>query len=203
MPVTLETVTVDPLSLGDPADLPALFARPGPIELEIGCGKGGFLLRRAQAHPDRNFLGIEWANKFYQFAADRMARWGLDNVRIMRADAKHFVIHRLPPACIDALHIYHPDPWPKKRHHKRRLIDAAFTEAAVRALKPGSRWAIQTDHRDYFEQIRTVTGARPELAPISFEDESAGTVGERTETNFEIKYLREGRPIYRLAYRRV
>jgi tRNA (guanine-N7-)-methyltransferase len=132
-----------------------------------------------------------------------MARWGVTNVRVMRTDAKVFVIHRLAEACLSAMHVYHPDPWPKKRHHKRRLISPEFAVAAVRVLAPGARWAIQTDHAEYFEQIREVTAARPELEPIAFDDPDFGTVGERTETNFEIKYAREGRPIHRLAFRRV
>lgn len=200
---TIDTIAVDPASLGDQADLRDLFGDGRPVELEIGCGKGGFLLRRARSHPDHNFVGIEWANKFYKYAADRMSRWGLANVRIMRTDARHFVIHRLSSGCLAAMHIYHPDPWPKKRHHKRRLLRPDFMEAAVRALADGARLAIQTDHAEYFEQIREVTAARPELEPIPFEDAEYGTVGEAMETNFEIKYRREGRRFYRLAFRRV
>ena len=199
----IDTITVDPTLLGDEADLRALFDDGRPVELEIGCGKGGFLLRRAQARPDLNFVGIEWANKFYKYAADRMSRWGLTNVRIMRTDAKHFVIHRLSSGGLAAMHIYHPDPWPKKRHQKRRLFQPDFVEAAVRTLAAGARLAIQTDHAEYFEQIRQVTAARPELEPIAFEDAEYGTVGEAMETNFEIKYRREGRRFYRLAFRRV
>lgn len=189
-------------SLPKPTDFPALFGNAHPVELEIGCGKGGFLLRMAQTHPGRNFFGIEWANQFYKFAADRMARRGVPNVRILRTDAKNFVIHRLAAASLSAMHVYHPDPWPKKRHHKRRLFTPDFVEAAVRVLTSGGRLAVQTDHAEYFEQIRQVTKARPELAEIPFDDPAFGTIGERTETNFEVKYLREGRPIYRLAFRR-
>ncbi|MFQ5411202.1 MAG: tRNA (guanosine(46)-N7)-methyltransferase TrmB [Phycisphaerae bacterium] len=201
--ITIDSIAVDPASLGEMTDLRCLFDEDQPIELEIGCGKGGFLLRRAQAQPDRNLVGIEWANKYYKYAADRMARWGLTNVRIMRTDARHFVMHCLAPASLAALHIYHPDPWPKKRHHKRRLFQPAFMAAAVRVLAPGGRLAIQTDHADYFEQIKTVVADRPELEPVAFEDEAYGTIGEEMKTNFEIKYEREGRRFHRLALRRV
>ena len=189
-------------STGPLIDLTALFPRGGPIELEIGCGKGGFLLRQAQSHPERNYLGIEWANEFYKFAADRMIRRNVPNVRIVRADARHVVIHELPDACLAAMHVYHPDPWPKKRHHKRRLFTPEFVAGAIRVLTSGGRLAIQTDHGEYFEQIVAVTCDRPELERADFDDAEFGTIGERVETNFEVKYLREGRPIFRLAFRR-
>ncbi len=200
--IAIESIAVDPTSLGEQTDLRALFENDHPIELEIGCGKGGFLLRQAQAHPERNFVGIEWANKFYKYTADRMARWGLSNVRILRADAGHFVMHRLAPGCLSALHIYHPDPWPKKRHLRRRLIQPPFMAAAIRALASGARLAIQTDHAEYFEQIKLVTSARHELIPVPFGEGEYVTETGDLGTNFETKYLREGRPIHRLAFRR-
>ncbi len=202
MPLSIDDIAIDPASLPERTDLRELFPGHGPIELEVGIGKGTFLLRQAQAHPERNYLGIEWANAFYQYAADRMARWGVTNVRVMRTDAKHFVCHRLADACLSAMHIYHPDPWPKKRHHKRRLIQKDFVDAAVRVLSPGARLAIQTDHAEYFEQIRALTTTRPELEQIAFEDAEYGAVEGGVKTNFEVKYQREGRTFYRLAFRR-
>lgn len=201
--VEFDTIAVAAESLGEPVDFAQLFGNDHPVEMEIGSGKGGFLLRQARAHPDRNYFGVEWANKFYKHAADRMARWGVANVRIVRTDAKVLVLHRIRPAALAALHVYHPDPWPKKRHHKRRLIQADFVEAAARVLQIGGRWAIQTDHAGYFEQIRAVVGACPLFEAIPFEDEEFGTIGEDLETNFEVKYKLEGRTIYRLAVRRI
>jgi len=179
-----------------------VFGDDAPFELEIGCGKGGFLLRRAQQRPDLHLLGIEWANKFFKYAADRMARWNLANVRIMRTDAGHFVRHHLPPACLAALHVYHPDPWPKKRHHKRRLIQPSFIASAVQALVPGGRWAIQTDHAEYFAWIRAHLAAFGDLEEIPYDNPDFGIVEATAQTNFEVKYLREGRTIHRLALRR-
>ncbi len=198
---TIEDITVDPPDIGEQFDPRTLFPDGRPVELEIGSGKGGFLLRRAQAAPDRGFVGIEWANKFYKYTADRMARWGLNNVRMMRADAKHLFIHQMAKNCLDALHIYHPDPWPKARHHKRRLIDTEFVRQVVTIVKPGARWAIQTDHAEYFEWIRERTSPRPELTEIPYDDPEFGIVDEEAGTNFEIKYIKEGRPIYRIAFR--
>ena len=170
------------------------------FEIEIGCGKGGFLLDRARRHPDIRFLGIEWANKYYKFAADRMRRWGLTNVRIMRTDARLLFLHHLSPACIDVLHLYHPDPWPKKRHHKRRLVQAEFAAAVVRVLKPNGRWLIQSDHEEYFQQCAEVLKANPELDEISWDEAGIDTGEDWAGTNFEIKYTKEGRAIYRAAF---
>lgn len=173
-----------------------------PIELEIGIGKGGFLLRRARAHPDRNFLGIEWANEFYRYALDRFARWNVGNVRLLRTDASVFIRTTCPRDSLAILHIYHPDPWPKRRHHKRRLFQPAFVSAAVACLVPGGRIAVQTDHVGYFEVIAGLLRAHPQLREVPFADPASGVEGDRVATNFEIKYLREGRPIHQIAMQR-
>jgi len=201
--LTMEDITVSPEALAERTDLRELFTADAPTELEIGCGKGRFLLRQAQAHPDRNFLGIEWANEYFKYAADRMARWGVTNVRVMRTDARHFVIHRLADACLSALHVYHPDPWPKKRHHKRRLFNAEFVDGVVRVLQPGGRLAIQTDHAEYFGVIQSLLAPRIELAETVFEEVVPVDQDGGLNTNFEAKYLREGRSIHRLSFRRV
>lgn len=199
----MDDIVVEAPADGVVVDPQSWFATPGPFELEIGCGKGGFLLNRAQTAPHVRLLGIEWANKFFRFAADRMARWGLSNVRVMRTDAKFFVMRHLPPACVSVLHLYHPDPWPKKRHHKRRLVQADFAEAVVRVLTPGGRWLIQSDHEEYFDRIRSVAGERAELTEKPW-DELTESAGPRWGgTNYEVKYARAGRAIHRAAYVRV
>jgi tRNA (guanine-N7-)-methyltransferase len=198
----MEDIILPPPAPGEILDFRGIFGDERPVELEIGSGKGGFLLNRARALPGHGFLGIEWANKYYQYAADRMARWGALNVRLMRTDAGYLVTHHLPPACLQVMHIYHPDPWPKKRHHKRRLIQPSFLAAAVNALVPGGRLAIQTDHAGYFEHIRSVVAGEPRLEPVPFDVPEMGVVEGRVLTNFEIKYLKEGRTFYRLALAR-
>jgi len=179
-----------------------LFAKSRPIELEIGIGKASFLLRRAKACPDRDFLGIEWAGEYYRYAVDRMERWKMANVRILRTDASHFIRTVCPRASLAALHVYHPDPWPKKRHHKRRLFQAAFVNAAVDCLLPGGHWAVQTDHAEYFEIIRPLLLGHPELVETAFDEPEFGVESARLATNFEIKYLKEGRSIYQMAVKR-
>jgi len=200
--LTSEEIIVPPPEAGQLLDFALMFGRTSPVEMEIGSGKGGFLLNRARGHLERNFLGVEWANKFFRYAADRMARWGITNVRLLRTDASHLVTRHLPPASIIMLHIYHPDPWPKKRHHRRRLIQSPFVSAAVNVLVPGGRIAVQTDHAEYFEQIQKVLRAEPRLKEVEFNVPEAGVVEGRISTNYEIKYLREGRPIYQIAAER-
>ncbi len=184
-----------------------LFGDDRPVELEIGSGKAGFLLRRALQNPDRNLLGIEWANEFYKYAVDRMQRWDVANVCMLRTDAAHFVRVICPRNSLAALHVYHPDPWPKKRHHKRRLLQPLFVDAAAQCLLPGARWAVQTDHAEYFEVIRPLLLSHPLLEEIPFDDPAYGVTSADdatagVATNFEIKYRREGRAIHQIAVRR-
>ena len=198
--VAIEDIIIEPPADGVAVDPMAWFDSPGPFELEIGCGKGGFLLSRARAHPEVRLLGIEWANKYFRYCADRMSRWGLQNVRVMRTDARYFVMQHLPPASVSVLHLYHPDPWPKKRHHKRRLVQDDFVEAAVRVLTPGGGWLVQSDHEEYFTQIRDLLGRRPELTEVPWDDAAVEIDPDWRGTNYEIKYARDGRAIHRAAY---
>lgn len=194
-------IAVEPAELSG-LDWRRLFGNDHPVEIEIGTGKAGFLLRRAQAHPELNFLGIEWAGEFYRYAVDRMRRWRVPNVRLLRADASHFVRAVCPRDSIRVMHVYHPDPWPKRRHHKRRLFQPAFVEAAAACLVAGGRIAVQTDHAEYFEIIRGLLLEHPWLREVPFDDPHFDLEASRVETNFEIKYRREGRTLYRLAVER-
>ncbi len=198
--LVMEDIMVEPPGEGEVVDPMSWFDSPGPFEIEIGCGKGGFLLSRARANPNVRMLGIEWANKYYRYCADRMARWGVANVRVMRTDARFFVLHHLPPACVSVLHLYHPDPWPKKRHHKRRLVRPDFVEALARTLAPKGRWFIQSDHEEYFEHIRSVVASCRELDLIAWDENEMLPGPDWAGTNYEIKSTGRGGNIYRAAY---
>ncbi len=189
--------------LGDTIDFARIFGRAGPVHIEIGSGKGTFLVAQAKAQPEVNFLGIEWARKFYRHAVDRIGRWGLRNVRILRAEAATFLREAVPADSVDCFHVYFPDPWPKKRHRKRRFLQSANLEVLIRCLKPGGEIRIATDHADYFEQIRQVTSAYGgTLQEIEFARPAAAREGELTGTNYERKYVRQSRPIYTAAFRK-
>ena len=197
----MEAVIVHPPQENQVVDPTAWFDSPGPLEIEIGCGKGGFLLSRARANPHIRLLGIEWANKYFLYCADRIARWKLTNVRLMRTDAKFFVVNHLPSACLSMLHLFHPDPWPKRRHHKRRIVQPDFVEAAVRALNAGGIWVVQSDHEEYWGTIRNLLGHHPQLVEVPWQDVALNLAPGWAGTNYEIKYTKEGRPIHRAAYR--
>lgn len=181
-------------------DFARIIGRPGSLHIEIGAGKGTFLLNQAKARPDDNFLGIEWARRYYRYAIDRIGRWGLTNVRIIRTDAAAFLAESVPDDCVDCFHVYFPDPWPKKRHHKRRFFCPANLEHLLRCLKTDGQLRIATDHADYFEQIKTVLAARSDkLKEIDFLSAAGAETGEWVGTNFERKYLKDQRAIYTIA----
>jgi tRNA (guanine-N7-)-methyltransferase len=185
-------------------DFAQVFGRSAPVHIEIGSGKGAFLVHQAQAQPEVNFLGIEWARKYYRYTVDRIGRRELTNVRILRADAPVFLRDFVPEESVDCFHIYFPDPWPKKRHHKRRLMQSSNLEVILDRLKPGGEIRLATDHEEYFQQMQDVTTAyRTKLEPIEFERPAGAREGEITGTNYERKYVKESRPIYKAAFRKV
>ncbi|MCG3180637.1 MAG: tRNA (guanine-N(7)-)-methyltransferase [Phycisphaerae bacterium] len=200
--LAIESLALKLEDLPQPVDPRTLFpCQDRPLEVEVGIGKGTFLVEQARRRSDVNFFGIEWANKYYLYAADRCARWGLSNVRLLRTDARAFVEAWLADGCLDALHVYFPDPWPKKRHHKRRFFREHTMNHVVRALRPGGRLFAATDHAEYFETMQAVVLGRSDLEEVPFPADLGGP-GEIVGSNFERKYIREGRTFHRLAVRR-
>ncbi len=177
-----------------------IFGRSAPVHIEIGSGKGTFLVNQAKSQPDANFIGIEWAGKFYRFAVDRIGRWNLANVRIIRTDAVPYITECVPDSSVDCFHVYFPDPWPKKRHNKRRFFNSANTDQLIRCLKSGGTIRVATDFAEYFEQIKSVLAYKSDqLEQIDFLPNAGAQIGEWVGSNFERKYLRENRPVYTIA----
>lgn len=198
------SVSLRPDDLDGKIDFTRIFGRSGPVHLEIGTGKATFLLNQARTQPDVNFLGIEWANKYYRYAVDRIGRWKLTNVRIIRTDAADFLANFIPDSSIDCFHIYFPDPWPKRRHNKRRFLCPFNLQHLLRCLKTEGQIRIATDHADYFEQTKElITDNREKLEEIEFPPTASAESSEQTGTNYERKYLKEQRPIYTLAARKI
>jgi tRNA (guanine-N7-)-methyltransferase len=185
-------------------DFVRLFGRSGPVHVEVGSGKGTFLLNEAMAHPEANFLGIERANKYYRHAVDRIGRWGLTNVRIIRIDAPVLLANFLRANSVDCYHVYFPDPWPKRRHCKRRLFCPANLEVLLRTLKTDGSIRTATDCSEYFELITELVEAqRDRLERIEFLPTAGAQPGECVGTNYERKYLKDTRPIYTIAARKI
>jgi tRNA (guanine-N7-)-methyltransferase len=204
--LTDEDIALNVDNYSRPIDLERVFPRSAPVHIEIGSGKGTFLLNQARIHPDINYLGIEWAQKYYRHSVDRMRRWRITNVRILRADAREFIAAYLPDESIQAFHIYFPDPWPKKRHHKRRFFQPANLIQVVRTLVVGAELRTATDHAEYFRIISDLLLEHPEVSrcfqPIEFFPTAAAEPGEWVGSNFERKYRKEGRNIHTLALRK-
>lgn len=201
-----QNISVDPESIVGALDFDILFGRSGPVEMEVGSGKGTFLLEEAKAFPEKFFFGIEWANKYYKHAVDRMGRWGMSNVRLMRTDAAIFIAEQIPDASIEVFHLYFPDPWPKKRHNKRRFFCDENLVQLRRILKPNGIINIATDHADYFEQMTEVAGRAIQqgtVKEIDFIRPAGAQEGETVGTNFERKYIKEGRKTNTLALQKV
>ena len=197
-------VSVRAENLDGKINFPQIFGRSGAVHIEIGSGKGVFLLNQGKAQPEVNFLGIEWASKYYRYAVDRIGRWGLGNVRIIRADAAAFLADFVPAGSVECFHVYFPDPWPKKRHNKRRFVNSVNLEQMLGGLKQGGEIRIATDHADYFEQIQSVLGEqKSRLEGIDFLPTAGADEGEWVGTNFERKYVKEQRAIYTIAVKKV
>lgn len=195
---------IDPIALHcellpHPLHFAELYGNVNPVELEIGFGKGTFLTEQARSRPDTNFLGIEYANWFFRYASDRLRRHGCRNVRTVRAEAAWFIREFVPDASISVLHVYFPDPWPKARHQKRRLLQAKWMPEVLRILVDGGRLQVVTDHRDYFEQGIEPAVRGSGLVMVEYNRPGSAGDGEFVGTNFERKYAREGRPFYALA----
>ncbi|HTR02725.1 MAG TPA: tRNA (guanosine(46)-N7)-methyltransferase TrmB [Thermoanaerobaculia bacterium] len=178
----------------DPA---ARFGRRAPLEVEIGSGKARFLIAAARGNPAHDFLGIERSLSYYRLCRERVERSGLRNAAIARADGRLFVETALAPSSLQALHVYFPDPWPKKKQKKRRLLDGVFLEIAASRLVPGGYVRIATDHPDYGRELETLVDTVPSLERGAWDD-----LPVPPPTNYELKYAREGRPIWRFLLRR-
>jgi tRNA (guanine-N7-)-methyltransferase len=178
----------EPLALLDPV---GLFGREAPLEVEIGVGKGRFLVASIEAHPEINYLGAEWNRRFFVWTLKRLVRRTARNVRLMNCDARVLVRHCLPAKSVGHYHIYFPDPWPKKRHRKRRLFTPDFLDDLARTLQPDGSVHTATDYLEYGEEIAALFAGHPAFATVRDE---LRTTGEGF-TNFEAKWLRQEKPI--------
>jgi tRNA (guanine-N7-)-methyltransferase len=185
--------------LPQPLLIESLFRAPGPLELEVGSGKGLFLATASGEHPERNYLGCEIACKYARFAAAKLARLQRRNALVLHGDAQRLFDH-LPAACAAAVHIYFPDPWWKQRHLRRRIMQDDFARQVERVLEPEGRlhfWSdVEAYYRSALEVILNATDLEGPLAPHPAECEP------ESRTHFERRMRLHGVDVWRMEFRR-
>ena len=182
-------------SIVESLDVARLFPAAQPLEVELGCGDASFLVEHARRHPEKNFLGVERLLGRISKLDRKGRRAGLTNLRGVRIESSYFLQWLLPPHSASALHIYFPDPWPKKKHRRHRLINENFPALARAALAPGGLVYLRTDDADYFQQMTEVFAASGEFEMVETPAELAELL-----TDFERDFNARGIPTLRAAY---
>jgi tRNA (guanine-N7-)-methyltransferase len=190
-----QNLNIELRSILEPLNLAEYFPKVQPLEIELGCGDSSFLLKYAQAHPERNFIGVERLGGRIRKLDRKGRRAGLANLRGVRIESGYFLEYLVPPQSATALHIYFPDPWPKRKQLKNRFINERFPEIARRVLQPGGIVYLRTDHADYFEQMESVFAAAKNFRATETPEE-LNTV----PTDFEVEFLKQGLKTNRAAY---
>lgn len=183
-------------------DLPAVFGRRAPTTLEIGFGNGDLLLDLAKDRPGRNYIGVEVHRPGVGHLLLRLEREGVANIRIAMRDAALVLRNEIADDSLDEILVYFPDPWPKKRHHKRRLLQSEFALLLSAKLVVGGRLELATDWPAYAEQMRVILNATPGLENLADDRGFIKRSAERPKTRFELRGQNEGREIFDLSYRR-
>jgi tRNA (guanine-N7-)-methyltransferase len=189
-------VNLDQISI--PLSWAELFLHRGPTDVEIGSGKGKFLNELALARPERNLLAVERSAKYHRLCCDRAARRGLENVRVIRTTGEDLLFRLLAEESVGNFFVLFSDPWPKKRHHKRRFFKPENVAAMHRALAPGGCLLVKSDHPGYSMVIAEVLSAASGFTTTDTEDAFAGL----PQTGFEQKYLVDGREIHSFALKK-
>ena len=175
-----------------------MFPQPQPLEIELGSGDGSFLAQYAGLRRERNFIGVERLLGRLRKLDRKAIRLGLSNVRAVRIEAGYFLEHMLPPESAEALHVYFPDPWPKRRHHKHRLINERFPLLARQAVADGGVVYLRTDDAAYFAQMKAVFAACDSFAEVPTPAELTATL-----TDFERGFSAKGIQTLRVAFRKI
>jgi len=181
-------------SLTAPLDLERIFERKAPLHVDVGCGDGSFLCALAQRLPDKNFLGIERLSGRVRSSARKAA--SLDNVRLLQMESSYAVRYLLPAESVETFYLLFPDPWPKRRHHRRRIVTSDFLNSVHAALEQNGVIYIATDHLDYFRKIKKTAESTPGFA---IDDADV----DLPQSKFGLAFRQKGAPIHWLALRKV
>jgi tRNA (guanine-N7-)-methyltransferase len=184
-----------PVTIVERLALDALFKRSQPLHIELGSGDGSFLAKYAALHPELNFIGVERLLGRIRKLDKKGHKAGLTNLCLIRLEASYVLEFLLPKKQAAAVHVYFPDPWPKRKHHKNRLINTRFTEVAKEALQPGGTVFLRTDDADYFAQMTEVFGASPFFKLLETPAELCAVI-----TDFERNFNARGVQTLRAAY---
>ena len=188
--------------LPQPWSTSKLFVRDLPLEVEVGSGKGLFLHSAASQNPAHNFLGIEIAAKYARFAAARLAKLALENAVMIHGDAQKLFVELIPNESLAAVHVYFPDPWWKKRHHKRRVMNDRFIQHIARALAPNGALHFWTDVQERFQEILALIAEQTQLAGPLEVAERPAEHNLDYRTHFERRMRIQEQPIYRAEFRK-
>lgn len=186
----------------NPVSFLEIFGNSNPVEIEIGCGKGKFLVARAQENPGVNFLGIDRVGKWMKRGITRAGKRNLSNLRFLRAEARKFIEEAVSVESISVFHIYFPDPWPKRRHQKRRVVNADLLRLLHSRLVPGGLIEVATDDADYFTAIKRSVAATEELWDNVREAKNERILDSMNRTNYEIKWASQGRELFYMELRK-
>ena len=175
-----------------------IFARAAPVDLDFGCGDGGFLLAMARRHPERNFLATERLAGRVESVARKLAREEVENARVLRLESLYAARHLLPAECVSVAYVLFPDPWPKRYHHPRRLIQEEFMVALHRVLAPDGELRVKTDDLPYFQWMEKIWARVSGYERVEWVEEP-----DWPQTDFERQFVAKGLPIYRARLRKV
>ncbi|MBL3526731.1 MAG: tRNA (guanosine(46)-N7)-methyltransferase TrmB [gamma proteobacterium endosymbiont of Lamellibrachia anaximandri] len=186
----------------DQIDPTTIFGNSHPLFLEIGCGNGETLSTLAARHPEQNYLGVEVHGPGVGSLMLKLEESDSDNARVLKCDAMELLRHHLPVGCLDGLYLFFPDPWPKKKHHKRRIVQPEFTQLVQRALRPGGFLHMATDWEDYAEQMLLVLSEATGFENSAGQGNFSPRPADRTLTHFEQRGQRLGHGVWDLIFRR-
>jgi tRNA (guanine-N7-)-methyltransferase len=192
-----------PENLEQPPAWQGIFGNENPVALEIGCGIGDFIAKTAADRPDLNFIAIDYYNKGCDSTCRRLDKLGITNVRVLRVEAREFISEHIPKNSLSALYINCPDPWPKKRHRKRRLVNSAFMEFMRGYLCPGADFFFATDFEDYGEDVADFMSRQEGYNNMLAPDLSRYDLEGYHRSKYMIKFMSEGKQIHFVHYRKL
>ena len=181
--------------LEKPYDFAREFGNSRPVELEVGAGRGDFAVGYCSATPGVNLVCVEKKVNYLKRGVSKARDRGLDNIRFLNVEVQYFLSEYIADSSLQAVHMYFPDPWPKKRHNKRRTFQSGFLNLIFTKLAPGGKLYLRTDHRDYFEQMLEVMSAYDCFLVIPTPEHISVH-----KTGFENRFVAQGLPIYYSAY---